>query len=106
MSVETKQSELAGNIILFSGCLDPQTSADSNFSGKWVESGGTKKYVWGDGNGAFTWYMLQALQAANYNISCNELLKQIVTLLKRNNFTQETMFTTSKPELFTKPFSF
>jgi len=100
-----KGKEVKGEVILYSGCMDPQTSADSNFSGKWVKGdNGKQKLVWGEGNGAFTWFFLQALKARKYNVSCGELLKEVVTLLGNNKFTQETMLSCSRADLIGKPF--
>lgn len=95
-----------GDIVLYSGCLDPQTAADSNFNGKWVKGeDGKTKLVWGEGNGAFTWYFIQALKVRKYNVSCADVLRDVVALLSRNKFTQETQFTCSRPDMIAKPFT-
>ncbi len=106
LNLEKNKDLFGGDITVFSACLDPQTAADSNFNGKWVKSlDGKMAVIWGEGNGAFTWYFLETLKNSKYNITNDELLKQTVTLLQIQKFTQEAQFTSTNADLFTKPFA-
>lgn len=105
LSVEKARELQGGDIHVFSACLDPQTAADSNFNQKIVKTSDGKLTVeWGEGNGAFTWFFLQALKASKFVVTNDEILKQVVTLLKTQKFTQEAQFTCTKAELLTQPF--
>jgi uncharacterized caspase-like protein len=102
----TKEISGGGDIVVYSACLDPQTAADSNFNGKWVKTpDGKMSLVWGEGNGAFTWFFLQVLKDNNYVISNDELLKKTATLLLQQKFSQEAQLTTTNTEMFKKQFT-
>lgn len=104
MTIE-RERDLDSDITVFSACLDPQTAADSNFNGKWVMTSDGKMTVeWGEGNGAFTWFFLKAIENNKFKITNDELLKQTVSMLKAHKFTQIAHFTCTNSELFTKGF--
>jgi hypothetical protein len=64
----------AKNVILWAGCRDNQTSADAHIGGTY--------------HGAFTYYWVKETEAANNNISRNDLLKKVNADLKTNHYTQ------------------
>jgi len=68
-----KATECNGNVIMLSGCMDSQTSAEAIIENKT--------------QGALTWSFLESLQR-NPNCSWRELLLSMRNLLKKNNFTQ------------------
>lgn len=68
-------SELAGNVLMISGCMDNQTSEEALVNGK-IE-------------GAVTWAFLEAWkQKATPSLSWRELLQSMRKLLKENGFSQ------------------
>lgn len=66
-------SECDGNVIMISGCMDSQTSAEAQINNKT--------------QGAMTWSFIDSIKK-NPNSSWRELLKSMMELLKSNNFTQ------------------
>lgn len=71
------------NIFMFSGCRDPQTSAD------------TFDIVEKEGVGAFTRAFLDALKDNNYSVSLPKLYKDVCVLLKTRRFEQEPTFSST-----------
>lgn len=72
-TINNKVQELDNNIIVISGCMDSQTSADAYIN---------KQY-----QGAMTWAFIEALKKSP-NCSLKDLLIIMRTLLKINNYTQ------------------
>jgi len=68
-----KVSECQGNVIMFSGCMDAQTSSEALIENK-VQ-------------GALTWSFIDCINKTP-NCSWRELLKSMRDLLKSNNFSQ------------------
>lgn len=64
----------AKNVILWAACRDNQTSADA--------------YIGGNYHGAFTYYWVKEITAANNKISRNDLLKKVNADLKNNHYSQ------------------
>jgi metacaspase-1 len=81
MSVERKP-EVLGNVIMFSGCIDSDTSADA--------------YVNNVMQGAFTFALLQILQNEYGKTSNRVLQKHVNCVLAVNKFTQTTQFSCNK----------
>ncbi len=72
-SENDKVSECNGNVIMISGCMDSQTSAESLIDNKI--------------QGAMTWSFIEAINKTP-NLSWRELLKNMRTSLKNSSFTQ------------------
>jgi hypothetical protein len=72
-SENDKVSECQGNVIMISGCMDEQTSAEALIENK--------------AQGALTWSFIECLNK-NPNCSWRELIKTMRGLLKNNGFTQ------------------
>jgi hypothetical protein len=72
-SENNKVTECNGNVIMISGCMDKQTSAESFINNK--------------PQGALTWSFIDCINK-NQNLSWRELLKSMRNLLKSNSFTQ------------------
>ena len=54
---------VAGDVLCMSACLDAQAAADGAFGGKWVcAPDGRRTFEWARHNGAFTYFLLQALR--------------------------------------------
>lgn len=82
MNVERK-NELLGNICLFSGCQDAETSADAFLANK--------------NQGAFTYCLLESLKNLNgKSIKLRNILKEINCRLDINGFNQNTQLSISK----------
>ncbi|RII30353.1 MAG: peptidase C14 [Geobacter sp.] len=64
----------AKNVILWAACRDNQTSADA--------------YIGGAYHGAFTYYWVKEITAANNKISRSDLLKKVNADLKGNHYSQ------------------
>lgn len=64
----------AKNVILWAACRDNQTSADAYISGAY--------------HGAFTYYWIKEITAANNKISRSDLLKKVNADLKGNHYSQ------------------
>lgn len=89
-----KTKDVVGNIYLFSGCLDSQTSADAHIENKY--------------QGAFTYCFVQLLKGnmskttdgktrfKNGTIKLRNVLKEINGRLDINNFTQDSQLSISK----------
>lgn len=73
LTVNNKQQETKGQVILISGCMDSQTSADA--------------YINKTFRGAMLWAFLQVINA-NPNISYKDLLVKMRKVLKANKFSQ------------------
>ena len=84
-SIDNNKSSINSNILMFSGCLDSQTSADyyNDSAKKW--------------QGAMTNALLHCLKESNYCITCKDLLFEMQKYLSDNNFTQIPKLSTSKP---------
>lgn len=67
-------SECAGNVIMLSGCMDAQTSAEAIIDSR--------------PQGAMSWAFLEAVKASPSSITWRELLKTMRDTLKSNQFTQ------------------
>jgi hypothetical protein len=92
-SENEKVSECSGNVLMISGCMDSQTSAEAVIAG-----GGNKV------QGAVSWAFTQALKQKP-GLSWRELLKTMRELLKANAFTQiPQMSTDSFYDIDTKVF--
>lgn len=91
-SWEENMNETQGNIVVISGCMDNQTSADA--------------FIQYQSQGAFTFCLLEVLRQHNYNISVKELLRKVDILLASNSFPQRSQVSCSKNDLFEKAFSF
>lgn len=88
-----KSNEVNGNVCLFSGCQDTQTSADATINNK--------------SQGAFTFCLLEFLKSSRYkngNVKLRNILKEINCRLKINNFSQSSQLSLSKKEDFEKVF--
>ena len=79
------------NGLLFAGCKSNQTSADA-----WIQA--ENKF-----QGALTYYMIQALKDANFQISNEELMMKVVELLACNRYQQQPEIN-GKAELFNRSF--
>lgn len=83
--VENKKNKIKSNVIMISGCMDTQTSADAyNISN-------ARKY-----QGAMTAALLTTLKQFDYNITCYSLLKHMRKFLLSKKFTQIPQITCSK----------
>jgi hypothetical protein len=80
-TINEKVEELNNNIIIISGCMDNQTSADAYIN---------KKF-----QGAMTWSFLEACKN-NPNISLNNLLINMRELLKKSDYTQIPQLSSNK----------
>ena len=72
-TINTKTSETNGNIIMISGCMDKQTSADAYISNKY--------------QGAMTWSFIETINTKP-NLSWKELICNMRTLLKTSDYEQ------------------
>ena len=81
--IDNSKSLIHGKVFMISGCKDDQTSADyfNNHIFKWC--------------GAMTTSFISVLDKNNYEINCNELLKQLRDDLVVNSFTQIPQMTSS-----------
>lgn len=80
-TINEKVEEFNNNIIIISGCMDNQTSADAYIN---------KKF-----QGAMTWSFLEACKN-NPNISLNNLLINMRELLKKSDYTQIPQMSSNK----------
>jgi len=67
-------NEAASNHILWAACKSDQTSADANIAGNW--------------HGAFTYYFNKAVNDNQNKLSRDEILKLVVSDLKKGKYTQ------------------
>ena len=84
-NIDNNKSTIKSNILMFSGCLDSQTSADYY---------NTNSKTW---QGAMTNSLLHCLKKSNYCITCKDLLNDMQKYLSENNFTQIPKLSTSQP---------
>lgn len=88
-----RRNDVAGNVVLFSGCLDPQTSADA--------------FIRGQGQGAFTYCLLESVRSNmtrtadgkmkyNGNTKLRNLLKEVNARLAINSFDQRSQLSIGK----------
>lgn len=97
--------EIKGNVIMLSACLDTEQAVDSHFTGKWVQIANDRStFEWGNGNGAFTWYIMKALKICGYRTTVKELITNTHNLLTRHLFNQTPQLSMSKPELLDSVF--
>lgn len=87
MSVNPNVSETKGNILMISGCLDSQTSADAGF----VTEQGIVKF-----SGAMTTSFLNEVSQNGYEKSISQVLDGMRNFLKENEFTQIPQISTGK----------
>lgn len=80
-TINNKVQELDNNIIVISGCMDSQTSADA--------------YINKQFQGAMTWAFLEAFKKSP-NCSLKDLLIIMRSLLKNNNYTQIPQMSSNK----------
>lgn len=80
MKVEPSK-ETSGTVYLLSGCLDPDTSMDSTFNGRY--------------NGAFTFCFIKSIEDAP-NAPMYNILKEINARLIMNNYKQSSQLSVSK----------
>lgn len=73
-SLNTKNSGLIPKVIMLSGCRDKQTSADAKIDGKWA--------------GALTHCLLDTLKKHNYSAKCFDLLNDVRSQLKKEDYDQ------------------
>jgi hypothetical protein len=88
-----KSSEVPGNVYLFSGCQDAETSTDASINNK--------------SQGAFTFCLLEFLKSPKFkngNVKLRNILKEINCRLKINGFCQNSQLSLSKREDFEKVF--
>jgi hypothetical protein len=78
--------KIKGNVSMFAGCLDKQTSADSSFS-KF-----DNEYEY---NGAFTYMLLFILEKKELNITNRQLLIDLYNNLNTHGYTQVPQFSCS-----------
>ena len=71
------------DIVALSGCMDSQTSADAKFNATW--------------NGALTKSLVKALNATNYNLTCNSMMSHIIRNLRTLGFNQFPQLTCTLP---------
>ena len=72
--VENAASRVRGNVVMISGCMDTQTSADTTMYGKWA--------------GAMTNSFVDSIDKLHYNTSCYDLLQQMRKFLKSKGYPQ------------------
>lgn len=78
--VENKDSRIKANIIMISGCMDTQTSADARIRGKWA--------------GAMTTAYINCVKS---DVECDDLLNDMRNYLKSNGYTQQPQLCSSNP---------
>lgn len=77
------EGKVSANVILISGCKDDQTSADASINNKW--------------SGAMTFYLLKVLNDNKYTIRLGKLLNDLKDELKKNDYTQYPILSSSRP---------
>lgn len=102
MSVANKKNKnIAANVSVLSACMDPQTSADSKFDGKWIlTDDGNYVYEWATSMGAFTYYLLKTLEELEWSddIAIHDLMTAVTHKLKETGFTQLPQFSCTQPQ--------
>ena len=89
-----RTKDVIGNVYMFSGCQDRETSADATINNKQ--------------QGAFTYCLMETLKKnlntskkfKNNSIKLRNILKEVNCRLDLNNFEQNTQFSTSRKENF------
>ena len=101
-----KTPDVLGDVIVFSGCYDSQTSADGTFAGKWIQdpSSGQMIFKWDDCRGAFSYFVNKVLESCNYQTTYDQLLKNTCDILKSNNLTQVSQLSLSRPDMLKSTF--
>lgn len=92
--IENPKDYIKSNVLMISGCLDDQTSADA------YNINNSKKY-----EGAMSRSFLYVLEQNNYNMTCYKLLKEMREFLKAKNFTQIPQMCSTKEISNTSIFS-
>ena len=90
-----------GDVIMFSGCADDQTSSDVSSTAGF---GNANKHGMGSAGGACTNALAQVLTRTN-GLSYAELLNQMRAILRAKRYTQVPQLSSSKPVDMNKPFS-
>lgn len=92
-----KSKPINGTACMFAGCLDTQTSADSQFKRT------NNEYV---SNGAFTYMLLQAVKQYNgKNPTNRNVLIDVYNKLSQDGYDQIPQFSCSKMRFFDAPFT-
>lgn len=89
-TINTKVSETDGNIIMISGCMDKQTSADA--------------YINNKSQGAMTWSFIETINTKS-NLSWKELICNMRNLLKTSEYEQIPQLCSGKSIDITSKFS-
>lgn len=90
-SWQENRRTIQGDIVMYSGCYDEQTSADANINMI--------------AQGAFTFVMLEILKTSNYQISNRNLLKKLNAMLYLDGFTQRPQLSCSHNNMIDGPFA-
>lgn len=99
--------ETKGQVFMYSGCLDNQTSLDIRLPSKNRLNPLTGEWKWESGRacGAFTQSFLTTLREyGNKSVLQKDLILAINARLKHNKFEQVSQFSCSAVELFDRPF--
>ena len=88
---DKSQSTTAGNVVLLSGCMDQQFSADAGFDSI--------------PQGALTWAMLQVLRKNGLAVPLKYLMKDIRGLLLAGGFDQKPQLSSGKKISVDSPFN-
>lgn len=83
-----------GKVCAYSGCLDDQYSADSQFIKNKIP----------ENDGAFTYALLECIKKQNKSITNKEFIKNICIYLKKKHFTQIPQFSCSDSKLIEEIF--
>ena len=78
--IESPNPPIKGNVIMVSGCMDTQTSADTKLNGKWC--------------GAMTTSYINCIKD---DITCENLLNNMRTFLKKKGYSQYPQMCASHP---------
>ena len=81
-----------GDVFVFSGCYDEQTSADASIENQ--------------RQGAFTYTLHEAIMDPSHAYTCKELLKHINLKLQSSGYDQRSQLSCSKESFFDDVFSF
>lgn len=84
-----KNRATSASVVMFSGCLDPQTAADAVIKGK--------------SQGAFTFCLLECLSKKQTGRLLRDLLKDVNCLLKIQGYNQRSQLSFGKIEDMNKP---
>ena len=83
--VNNSRAISGANIVMMSGCRDPQTSADAY------------DMLARQGCGAFTNSLIESLRSNSHNVSLLKLYSDVCSYLQRSGFTQIPVLSSSKP---------